>query len=136
MKKLLFLPALFPFMILCNGQEKTVHQYPIKNDADFYFENSKNKWVQNNENKAWQKRGDFAVLSIGFGRGDCCGSVPGAEQITYKMVNDTVFYNLNIIRDPTCRTEIGLCGNAIDFVINTKNHIYQKFVFIKVADHE
>ncbi|AQY20970.1 hypothetical protein AB406_0003 [Riemerella anatipestifer] len=43
-----------------------------------------------------------------------------AEQITAKITNDTISYNLNIKREPNCRTEIGLCGNAVDFVINTK----------------
>ncbi|MRM82475.1 hypothetical protein D1003_01245 [Riemerella anatipestifer] len=57
------------------------------------------------------------------------------EQITAKITNNTVSYNLNIKREPNCRTEIGLCGNAVDFVINTKQYPnYQKLVFKEIGN--
>jgi len=104
-----------------------------KDTCGFYFENSKNKW--NEESMIWKKNGDFAILRLRYWKGDCCGGVPMAEQITAKIVNDTIFYNLNIKREPNCETEIGLCGNTVDFVINTKKYPdYIKLVFKEIAD--
>ena len=83
----------------------------------------------------WKKNGNLAILRIKYWRGDCCGGVPRAEQITAKIIKDTVLYNLNIKRQPNCRTEIELCGNAIDFVINTKKYPnYKKMVFKEIAN--
>ncbi|MCY1479347.1 hypothetical protein D3C87_70170 [compost metagenome] len=127
MKYLLFI--LLSTITFLNIFAQTVE---VKKDTiDFYFENSKNKW--NEESMIWKKNEDLAILRIRYWRGDCCGGVPMAEQITAKIIKDTVFYNLNIKRDPNCRTEIGLCGNAVDFVINTKKYPdYKKMVFKEI----
>ncbi len=105
----------------------------IKNNiSDFYFEKSKNKW--NEGNLTWKKKGDFAILRVRYFRGDCCGGVPNAEQITAQITGDTIFYNSNYKRIPDCRSDIGICGNAIDIAINTKKYKnYKKMVLKEVS---
>ena len=129
MRNLIFI--ILSTITFLNTSAQTVE---IKKDtSDFYFENSKNKW--NEESMTWKKNGNLAILRIRYFRGDCCGGVPNAEQITAKFINDTVFYNLNIKHEPNCRTEIGLCGNAVDFVINTKKYPnYRNLVFKEIVN--
>lgn len=103
-----------------------------KDKGDFYFEKSKGNW--NEKSMIWKLSADRATIRLGYFRGDCCGSVPTSEQITAKINLDTVFYNLNTTRHPDCRTEIGLCGSAIDFVIDTKKYPnYKNMVFHNIA---
>ena len=108
----------------------------IENKIDtneFYFENSKKKWDL--QKMVWIKNNDIAIIRLNRYKGDCCGGVPDAKQITAKIVNDTVFYKLNLHRDTNCDSSIGLCGNSIDFVVNIKKKpTYEKFVFIEVND--
>lgn len=101
----------------------------------FYFEKSKSSFTE--KELIWKKRADHAVIRLGYWRGDCCGGVPEAEQITARIINDTVFYNLHTKREPNCRTETGLCGSLIDFVIDPKKFPdYKKLVFKKTVDGE
>lgn len=53
----------------------------VSTTADgFYFEKSKGSFTE--KELVWKKRADLAVIRLGYWRGDCCGGVPEAEQIT------------------------------------------------------
>lgn len=108
----------------------------VNTTADgFYFEKSKGSFTE--KELIWKKRADPAVIRLGYWRGDCCGGVPEAEQITASIRNDTVFYNLHTKRIPDCRTETGLCGSLIDFVIDPKKFPdYKKLAFKETVDGE
>lgn len=106
-------------------------QIATKKSFDFYFERSKKNWFENNKIKTWEKRGDSAILRVGYWKGDCCGSVPDAGRITAKIEGDTIFYNLNTQRRPGCKSEIGVCGSAIDLIINTKKYKHYKKLVLK-----
>lgn len=68
----------------------------------FYFEKSKYPFTE--KELVWKKRADHAVIRLGYWKGDCCGSVPEAKQITARISNDTVFtafiQNGNLTAEP------------------------------------
>lgn len=95
---------------------------------DFYFESS--KFSPTEPLKGWQENDNTATIRLGYWRGDCCGDVPETERVSAKVMNDTVYINYNKKREPNCDSSIGLCGNAIDFVINKKKYPnYKKLTF-------
>lgn len=126
MKTFLTIFSILMLSIYCKSQA-------IKKPMNgFYFKNSKE--FTNKGNMIWNKQGDFAVIKLGYWRGDCCGGVAMAEQVTAEINKDTVFYNKNYKRDPNCDSKIGLCGNAIDFVIDIKKYPnYRKLIFKEIV---
>lgn len=105
----------------------------IKKDTNFNFENS-NDFTNKEEKLIWHRKGEKAIIKLGYWRGDCCGGVPRAEQLTATIINDTVFYDRNYKRKPNCSTESKLCGNAINFIISIKKYPnYKKWIFKEVA---
>lgn len=96
---------------------------------DFYFERSKDSYDKP-ALKGWQEIDNTATIRLGYWRGDCCGDVPETERVSAKIINDTVYINYNQKRDPLCNPSIGICANAIDFVINKKKYPnYKKLTF-------
>lgn len=96
---------------------------------DFYIESSKDSYDKP-ALKGWQENDNTATLRLGYWRGDCCGGVPETERVSAKIVSDTIYINYNQKRKPNCNSSIGLCGNAIDFVINKNKYPnYKKLTF-------
>lgn len=109
----------------------------IENDSiEFYFESSKNNWFKSPSNE-WQFDGDYAIKRIGYWKGSPCGDVPKTERVIGIRKNDTIFINYNKKRDPSCDPRIGVAGNAIDLVINTKKYPnYKKLILTEIKTED
>lgn len=106
-----------------------------KDSIEFYFESSKNNWVKSPSNE-WQFDGNYAIKRIGYWKGSPCGDVPETERVIGIRRNDTIFINYNKKIDPLCDPRIGVAGNAIDLVINTKIYPDYRDLIIKEIKNE
>lgn len=125
MKNYLFIFTflLFPFISFSQ---------PEMDSIGFYFETSKNNGIKN-PSYEWDDNGEYATKRIGYWRGSPCGDVPETERVIGIRRNDTIFINYNKKIDPNCDPRIGIAGNAIDLVINTKKYPnYKNIVLIEV----
>ncbi|MES2592819.1 MAG: hypothetical protein V4608_13125 [Bacteroidota bacterium] len=93
-----------------------------KSSFDYYFAHSRKDWNDTKNFKKWTEKKDTAIYTLGYFRGDCCGSIPNPSRIFAKIINDTIYVNYNRQREPNCDSSIGLCGMVIDFVIDTKKY--------------
>ncbi|GEM_PF-1121041 len=100
---------------------------------DCYVESSKDS-PHNPALKGWQEKDNTATIRLGYWRGDCCGGVAKTERVSVKIMNDTVYINYNQKRQPNCDSSIGICGNAIDFVINKRKYPNYKQLKFKTTE--
>ncbi|MDN3725553.1 hypothetical protein QRD02_14300 [Aequorivita sp. SDUM287046] len=108
----------------------------IENDSiEFHFESSKNNWFKIPSNE-WKFDGNYAIKRIGYWKGSPCGDVPETERVIGIRRNDTIFINYNKKMDPLCDPRIGVAGNAIDLVINTKKYPNYRNLIIKEVKNE
>ncbi|EJG00690.1 hypothetical protein FF52_13661 [Flavobacterium sp. F52] len=89
---------------------------------DHYFANSKNRWSDKEKFGKWIEKEDTVIFTLGYFRGDCCGSIPEPQKMYAEIVNDTIYYDYRNEIDPDCDSSIGICGAVIDFVINKNKY--------------
>lgn len=94
----------------------------IQDSFDHYFAVSKKSWNDKENFKKWTEKQDTGVYTLGYFRGDCCGGVPDPNKMFANVINDTIYFDYKIQRDPNCNSEIGICGTVIVFIINTKKY--------------
>ncbi|MGX7666148.1 hypothetical protein [Flavobacterium pedocola] len=112
---------------------KVMSSESSQNSFDFYFAYSKNTWMDEAKFQKWVEKQDTARITLGYFRGDCCGSVPNPEKMYAKITNDTIYYDYRNTQIPDCDSSTGLCGAVIDFVINVKKHPdYRKYPWKKI----
>jgi hypothetical protein len=102
---------------------------------DYYFTFGNIDFIPSTK---WTKvDNNIATFSLGFVKGDCCGSVPNPEVMKSKIIGDTIFYTSgkNYIVD--CERRFGTCGANPKFVINIKKYPnYQKLKWKLVNERE
>lgn len=97
---------------------------------DYYYANSKNSWSDKEKFGKWIEKQDTVFFTLGYFRGNCCGSIPEPKNMFAEIVNDTIYYDYRNKIDPNCDSSIGICGAVIDFVINKNKYPnYKNFIW-------
>lgn len=119
MKRLFFLlPLICVFLVSYKPSNTRNNQ----SSFDYYFANSKNNWNDKEKFGKWIEKQDTVFFTLGYFKGDCCGSVPYPKNMFAEIVNDTIYYDYRNEKDPNCDSRIGICGAVIDFVINKNKY--------------
>ncbi|AIN73151.1 hypothetical protein SAMN02745938_106119 [Flavobacterium psychrophilum DSM 3660] len=119
MKNLIFL---IPFIGAFLVSFKPTNSSKSPSSFDYYFANSKNTWNDKEKFGKWIEKQDTVIFTLGYFRGDCCGSIPQPKNMFAEIFNDTIYYDYRNEKDPNCDSRIGICGAVIDFVINKNKY--------------